>query len=443
MNLEKIKVKVLPEQVKEWCESNAVSVTTRFCAFLEYIKGEIVERCFATRIKKKTVNITEVSRICTGEKNGFIVKNLTKSYAGYNAVYKAEDIIFRSYGYPIKAFAKEDYDKWYHPDTCIGFSYVTINKDLIKSIPEFKYSGYSGGNVISYINAYRKDKNVEMFGKLGISLSPILINKAKKDGKFRRFLFENHKAININGVQATLFAYKHNMTLDEARRACFVKNQLDRLAAKRIPSVTGTKIDRQRLLDYVDSNDIDYRLYDDYLAAIKALKYNLNDTKNIYPKDFKIVHDLRAAEYEDYKIKQDAEKRKVLYKKFRTVAQKFVQFEQFGDKYCLIVPKDVSELIKEGEELHHCVGKMRYDQKMVDGKSLIMFCRNASDVSTPFATLEYDLKENKIRQFYALRNSKPTEDARLFVEEWAEKFKILREKEYDKSNNALQRRRAS
>lgn len=443
MNLEKIKVKALPEQVKEWCESNAVSTTTRFCAFLEYIKGEIVERCFATRIKKKTVNITEVSRICTGDKNGFIVKNLTRSYAGYNAVYKAEDIIYRSYGYPVKVFDKEDFDKWYHPDTSVGFYFVIINNDLIKTIPEFKYSGYSGGAVISYINAYRKDKNVELFGKLGISLSPILINKAKKDGKFRRFLFENHKAININGVQATLFAYKHNITLDEARRACFVKNQLDRLVSNRIPAVVGTKIDRQRLLDYVDSNDIGYRIYDDYLTAIKALRYDLNDTKNVYPNDFKAIHDLRASEYADFKVKQDEKKRKALYKKFRTVAQTFIQYEDFGDEYSLIVPKEASELIKEGEALQHCVGKMSYDQKMVDGKSLIMFCRNSSDIDTPFATLEYDLKENKIRQFYALKNSKPPEDARAYVDAWAVNFKLLREKENDKSNNAIQRRRAS
>lgn len=427
MDLTKINVEALPREVKEWCDAHSVSTTTSFCAWLEYIDGEIVERCFATRIKKKQVRITEVSRAETGS-NSVIVKNLIYSgMGGYSAVYVAESIINKYYGYPITVFDKEEFDKWDDVTGLCGFGYVTINPDMIFTTPEFKYCGYSGGcGVISYIKAWRKDKHIEFFGKMGLSLSPILINKAKKDGKFRRFLWDNHNGVALYGVQAALYAYKHNITCEEARRICNVKNQLNRLVSNRIPSVIGTKIDRQRLLDYVDDNDIDYSLYDDYLKALKALKYDLKDTKIIYPRDFKAMHDLRAAEYASFKAKQDRKKRAKLYRDFRRVAKGYIGLEAKGEKYCLIVPRDISELITEGETLSHCVGRMGYDKKMVDGVSLIIFCRENAAPGTPFATVEYDLKDNKVRQFYARGNSAPPQDAVSFVSMWAKKVKEIR-----------------
>lgn len=427
MDLTKINVRAIPHEVKEWCDAHSVSTTTTFCAWYEYIDGEIVERCFATRVKKKEVRITEVLRAETGS-NSVIVKNLYSTYmSGYNAVYTAEDVIAKCGGYPITVFSKSEFDRWEDTDGRCGFSYISINPDMIFTIPEFKYCGYSGGcGVISYIKAWRKDKHIEFFGKMGLPLSPVLINKAKADGKFRRFLWENHNGVALYGVQAALYAYKHNITCEEARRICNVKNQLDRLVAHRIPASVGTKIDRQRLLDYVDENNIDYTLYNDYLVALKALKYDLKDTKNIYPRDFKAMHDLRAAEYASFKVKEDAKKRAKLYRDFRRVAKGYIGLETKGEKYCLIVPRDISELITEGEVLSHCVGRMGYDKKMVDGVSLIIFCRENAAPGTPFATVEYDLKNNKVRQFYARGNTAPPQDAVSFVSMWAKKVKDTR-----------------
>ena len=426
MDLSKIKVEAFPQAVMEWCEQNSKSTTTSFCEYLEYIKGEIVARYFATRIKKKMLRVTEVQRQSTGPSRS-VVKNLLFSYGaqGYHAVYEREDVYYHCGGYPIRAFGKEDFDLWYPQEAPCGFSYRTINNSMVTTIPEFKYCGFTGGGAISYINAWRKDKNIEFFGKMGLSLSPILINKAKKDGKFRRFLWENHKGIEMYGVQAAMFAYKHNITCEEARRACYLKNQSDRLVNHRIPSAKGTKIDRLRLLDYVDSNDIDYSLYNDYLAAIKALGYDLNDTKNVYPKDFKQMHDLRVAEYASYKAKIDRKNRAKLYADFRRAVKNYFEFEQKGEKYTLVIPRDISELIREGDVLGHCVGKMGYDKKVIDGKSLIVFCRENSNVKKPFATIEYNLNSNSISQFYAVHNSTPPKDAREFVTEWAKNVKKI------------------
>lgn len=43
MDLINIDVVAIPEAVREWCERNSHSRSTRFCAWLEYINGEMYE----------------------------------------------------------------------------------------------------------------------------------------------------------------------------------------------------------------------------------------------------------------------------------------------------------------------------------------------------------------------------------------------------------------
>jgi len=432
INLVNINVDKYPQTVVDWCNANAVYTTTLFCAYLEYVDGDVVERCFATRQKKGVVKMTEVTRTSVNVQHVIVKNLLINSYAGYSAVYEAEDRYYRCGGYPYKVFAKEDFDKWYAADNHIGFSFVTLNPEIVFTIPEYKYCGYSigtGTGVISYLRAYKKDKNVEFFGKMGLSLSPILMNKAKKDGKFRKFLWDNHNGIALYGIQAALYAYKNSIDVEKARRICNKRNQLNRLCAERIPEIKGTSLDRQRVLDYVDRNNINYTSYNDYLCALKALKYDLSDTKNIYPHDFKRMHDLRAAEYASHKAKLDRKQRAKLYRDFKRVSASLARFEVKGDTYSLVIPKDISELIKEGEILSHCVGKMGYDKKMVDGISLIMFCRKNDGLTIPFVTVEYRLDTNKLNQCYGEHDTMPDKDVLDFVNAWASNVTETRKKE--------------
>lgn len=432
INLVKTRFEAFPRTVVDWCNANAVYTATKFCAYLECVDGDIVERCFATKQKKGVVKITEVTRTSVDVQH-VIVKNLLYCYpAGYSAIYEPEDRYYRCGGYPYKAFSKEDFDKWTASDGRCGFSYITLNPEIIFTVPEYKYCGYSDGTgtgVISYLRAYKKDKNVEFLGKMGLSLSPILMNKAKKDGKFRKFLWDNHNGIALYGIQAALYAYKNSIDVEKARRICNERNQLNRLCAARIPEIKGTSLDRQRVLDYVDRNNINYTSYNDYLRALKALKYDLSDTKNIYPHDFKRMHDLRAAEYASHKAKLDRKQRAKFYRDFKRVSASLARYEVKGDTYSIVIPKDVSELIIEGETLSHCVGRMGYDKKMVDGVSLIMFCRKNEDVTTPFVTVEYRLDKDKLNQCYGAHDIPPDKDVMNFVEAWAQDVAKQRKKE--------------
>lgn len=426
MNLMEISVEEIPEAVRVWCEKNSSRTGFCFGSYLEYIDGEIVERTFATRHYKKGVKIHEVMRDCTGNSSSFIIRDLMYTrMGGYIPIFEAVDRYTHLSGYGFKVFDKKEFEKWYHPDFAVGIGVGYINPEIIFTIPEFKYCGYSCGGVISYLNAYRKDKSVEFFGKMGLYLSPVLIRKAKADGKFRRFLWENHNAIALYGVQAALYAYKTGCNVEEARRICYLKNKLDRCVFTRIPEICGTKLNRQRVKDYVDSNNINYESYNDYLKCCLSLKLDIYDTKVAFPNDFKRMHDLRASEYASFEAKKDRKKRAKLYRDFRTKAKEYKALESKNERYAIVCPTDISDLIREGAVLSHCVGKMGYDKKVVDGVSIIMFIREVDRPNVPFVTLEYRIDRKALSQCYGYKDSKPAPDVIAFAEEWANGVKEL------------------
>jgi NACalpha-BTF3-like transcription factor len=80
----------------------------------------------------------------------------------------------------------------------------------------------------------------------------------------------------------------------------------------------------------------------------------------------------------------------------------------------------VADLINEGTKLQHCVGKMGYDKKVVDGVSLIAFVRKNGEIEKPFVTAEYRFDEKKLRQCYGIKDSKPSDEVLAFVNTWAE-----------------------
>ena len=420
MKLSTLRLKEIPAAIRCWCEDHASSTGYTYASYLEYVRGEMVERIFASRnFKKSGVKIHEVVRRATGNSSTIARDLIYQGMAGYTPVFEAKDKYKRQYGYGIKTFDKADFGKWYIADYPIGVSYTCINSDMVKGVPEFKYSGFSGGDVIRYLNAYRKDSSLEFFGKLGLPISPLLIKKAKVDGQFRKWLYNNHAGVSVYGVQATLYAYKHGITIGEAREVCVAKGKLDREVALRLSEIKNSKLDRKRVLEYVDRNNINYASYNDYLKCCKSLGLNLADTKVLFPKDFGRMHELRVDEYASQQAKADRVKRAELYDAFTAKSHEYKTLEFNNGTYSMIVPTDISELVREGEFLKHCVGKMGYDKKVVDGKSIIMFVRKCGNESVPYVTVEYRIDRKTVAQCYGYSDSKPPEEVVAFVDLWA------------------------
>ena len=418
MNLSKITASI-PKEIYKWSEENA-GMHLSFIALLSYRFGEIVERTFAVRrYAKKGVLITEVRRRATGNAKA-IVKNLLFSrMGGYIPVFECEDKYHRSYGWNLPVFYKEDFDVWYEASMPLNFYTLYLNVEMLTEIDEFKYCGYSCGDVIDYLNKYRQNPMIEYFGKLDLPLSSALISKADKDKRFKTFLLKNASDVRTYGVKATVYAYNNNISIPGASD----KIQNTREARKHIPTLKGHGLNEERIIGYCKENSIGFATYNDYLESVIALGLDLTDTKNIYPKDFTAMHDLRIAEYESLKAKADREKRKELYESFAKAGEKATAYEYTDNEYTLIAPRDICDLKTEGAILEHCVGKMGYDKKMADGKIVIMFLRRANDISTPYVTIEYDLKQLKLLQAYAKNNSTPPSDAMEFINKWQQIIK--------------------
>lgn len=88
-----------------------------------------------------------------------------------------------------------------------------------------------------------------------------------------------------------------------------------------------------------------------------------------------------------------------------------------GKGLILVVPKDGSELKREGEALHHCVGT--YIDKVAKGETNIFFVRKEKEPDKPYYTLEF--KNNKIVQCRGSHNCGMTPEVEAFVKAFERK----------------------
>ena len=83
--------------------------------------------------------------------------------------------------------------------------------------------------------------------------------------------------------------------------------------------------------------------------------------------------------------------------------------------YIVIIPSDPFDLTNEGNILHHCGGRMNYDQKFIREDSLIFFVRTKDNPQTPYVTLEYSPKERKLLQCHGDKNKRPDDETMNFI----------------------------
>ena len=172
----------------------------------------------------------------------------------------------------------------------------------------------------------------------------------------------------------------------------------------------------ERLFDYVAEKRTNPHTYLDYLKACQNLGLDMSEEKNRFPHDFKRWHDIRIDQYAAKKAMEDAEKRKELYAQFAAVAEKYLSLQHAKrSAFICVIAKSPADLIREGEVLHHCVGRMNYDQRMVREESLIFFVRAKESPDIPLVTLEYSPRSHKVLQCYGEHDHRPSDDILHYV----------------------------
>ena len=169
----------------------------------------------------------------------------------------------------------------------------------------------------------------------------------------------------------------------------------------------------------------------EYLGWCRELNYDTDNMFIYMPKNFKKVHDRTSAEYIALKDRQEAAKKKKEYErakrnmeKMKAILKELLEnnsgdaFSIKGKGLILVVPKDGSELKREVEALHHCVGT--YIDKVAKGETNIFFVRKEKEPDKPYYTLEF--KNNKIVQCRGSHNCGMTPEVEAFVKAFERKM---------------------
>ena len=130
-----------------------------------------------------------------------------------------------------------------------------------------------------------------------------------------------------------------------------------------------------------------------------------------YPKYLRSMHDIITSNYNAYKRHYDEIKFQALMKP---------EFEFEGKEFCMVIPKNTKEIINEGINNNNCLGS--YVDKVIEGRSYIIFLRKVEEKENSLVTLEF--RDGKIVQYKGAFNRDPDPKEMEFIESYC-KFKKI------------------
>ena len=309
------------------------------------------------------------------------------------------------------------YDQYFNPwAPVVNTTYIT------EHFPEYKYSAidqYGNKDTLPYLRIYERYPQAEYLVKMGLSYFATcksVLRLAGKDKAFRRWLFAHKSELSNAYAQTVLEAYKTGRSIEETQKRLETKKMFLRDSYNKPLKelFRGKELDRFFL--YIAKQNTSYRIYLDYINACRYLGLDLSQEKNLFPHDFKRWHDIRIDEYHSKKMLEEMESKKALVADFKKIAEKYLALQYDKQKdYIAIIAMSPFDLYREGDLLHHCVGKMGYDMKMIRGESLIFFIRAKDEPEKPLVTVEYSPSKKSVLQCYAEHNRMPDESIMKFV----------------------------
>jgi len=415
------KIKPVPKYIEKRIKIKDIKLypngsgNTRFYAYLTKNDKELVKVTVAVRNRYKKWYCKQVavhgihSEIC-------FIKDIVYYYiAGYVVGWFDEGLSKTR-----KWFESNEWD--FQDDKSFDPFAPVVNKEYLGKFPEYKYSAseiYNGVDILQYLRLYEEFPQIEYLTKAGFqgyAKSKQLLRKISKDKKFRKWLINNRKTIFSNHyyISTILTAYNKNKPLAEIQKFAEFKKCLASDRSTR-PLRELFKDDLEQFFFYTVKHEISPHLYLDYLRACQYLELDMTLERNRFPHNFMHWHDLRIDEYRTARALADEKEKQELYKKFTSVAEKYTALQKNGKTFAVIIAKSPNELSFEGEALHHCVGSMNYESKIIREETLIFFIRSKDALDVPFVTVEYSLKSKKILQCYGMKNTLPDKRIQNYI----------------------------
>lgn len=155
------------------------------------------------------------------------------------------------------------------------------------------------------------------------------------------------------------------------------------------------------------------QLLRDYNRMCKEMKIDPEK----YPKSLKKEHDIASL---NYRVRQDAQKKEQFAKIIEQDDYKKKAFEKKDADYCVVLPTEPDDLVKEGDSLSHCVAS--YVDDVIKEKCQIVFVRSRERKEDSLLTLE--IRGGRVVQLRGKQNRKATNKELEFVNEWAKKLEL-------------------
>lgn len=423
--------KQLENAVKPLMGSESLHADKMYFSWLDFdTEAGIIEEIYGANWTQKGFAVQKLLVVPVDKRLCALSRNCYQGYgcgAGFHSYgYMGKDTRYYSY-MPEFDFSADDVSRI---NRCELFGFERI----VQLDGSLKYCAYKSGNgvyAIDYIWLYRKYPICEMLMKLNIkrmwsekALEFITTNK-----DFQKWLFKNAEKVSDMAFQTARNAFKKNANGDPqdylsslkyriqcGKDVCFTNQAIYKKALKYAA--------QEKLSDYIKVNNIASESYGDYLTACDWLHLDFADTKVLFPKDFQTMHDDYTAQYAEYtkdvEMKKHLQLSMQLSKKMLCTAKKFSFLGAFKDDlYSVFVARSKGDLISEGEKLHHCVGRMDYDKRQADGKSVICFIRKNDEPDRPFVTAEIKIGDSRlsVNQCYGDKDN-VVHEVDEFVDRW-------------------------
>lgn len=290
-----------------------------------------------------------------------------------------------------------------------------VNMHMVSEYERYSTLAEKSYAVMDVLESLQKSPQIESLYKIGLEdLALDLIEK--------RYIAKGRELHRFLGISKELFRQVRSGAL-----SCTSRQQL--LMLKRYEGVTHDmdlvaqmqrkNIDRGILDTLFQMADLPVRktmryiqeqpawMYADYIRMASNLGYDLSDDFVRYPRNLEEAHDaaieVREERREAEELKKAAEKDKSVRLKMKKVKKKMTM--EIGN-YVVRPAMSNTELVREGQQLHHCVGNGIYRDRILDGTSYILFLRRKDEPEKAYYTLEVE-PSGKVRQAFGIRDSKP------------------------------------
>lgn len=135
-----------------------------------------------------------------------------------------------------------------------------------------------------------------------------------------------------------------------------------------------------KALSYISKEKSSITTYADYLRDCEELEMDFTEKATLFPKGLEKLH---VELQKQIRHKRDEEAQLELTERRGKLKAKY-SFK--ADGYAIVIPEEINDLIREGKDMHNCVGS--YISRVATGKTDVVYIRDTAEMDKSLGTME-------------------------------------------------------